>query len=599
MALSQETRVAKLTTPLGKDVLVLESFNCREGLGELFEFHVDALSEAEEPPIDFDKVIGNNCCVSIKRHDDSERHFSGVLTEAQWRGTRVVQKVEKKGNFHTYSLVLRPWLWMLSRVSDCFIFSDKTIPDIIKEIFKKHPFAHLGEWSLTGSYPELEYCVQYRETDLQFVCRLMEEAGIYYFFEHSETGHNLILADSSAAHKDKQGGSELVYIPLGTGQRDEEFLHTWFAGRRFASGKFALNDYDYMKPNKDLMSEREGGGAYKNANLERYDHPGRFEEKSVGLDYAGFRLEAEQATDRRCKAEGDAVSCCPGMLMKLVDHPEKSQNVEYLIVHAEHAFSSNFYRSGGGSNAEEIYSGHYEFLPKDIQFRMPQVTPKPVIHGLQTAKVAGEGEIDVDECGRIIVNFYWDREKKNSRRVRIAQVWSGNKWGGIFIPRVGMEVVIEFIDGDPDRPLVTGTVYNGENTVPYDLPTEKTIAGVKSKSSEGGDGYNEFVFDDDKGKELIRLHGQRNMEAKIENDVTKDVGNNQTETIGNVWKVTAINKIEFIVGSSKIVMDPKSITIESITITIKAQAVLEASSTLTTVKASGILTLQGGLVKIN
>jgi type VI secretion system secreted protein VgrG len=230
---------------------------------------------------------------------------------------------------------------------------------------------------------------------------------------------------------------------------------------------------------------------------------------------------------------------------------------------------------------------------------MSQVTAKPVIHGLQTAKVAGDGEIDVDEHGRIIVNFYWDREQKNSRRVRIAQVWSGNSWGGIVIPRVGMEVVVEFVDGDPDRPLVTGTVYNGENTVPYSLPAEKTIAGVKSNSSEGGGGYNEFVFDDKSGWELIRLHGQKDMEAKIENDVTKDVGNNQTETIGKVWKVTAGEKIEFLVGSSKIVMELGSITIESTLITIKAAAQLDAKSPLTTVEGSGILTLKGGLVLIN
>ena len=272
MALSQERRVAKLRIPsLGRDVLVLalEHFDCREGLGELFEFHVDALSDAEDdrPPIDFDDFIGNNCCVSIKRHDESERHFNGVLTETQWRGTRDVG--EK--TFHTYSLVLRPWLWMLSRVSDCRIFSDKSIPDIIMEIFIKHPFAALGEWSLPGSYPVLEYCVQYRETDLQFVCRLMEEAGIYYFFEHSKSEHKLILIDSSAAHKPKQGGKELTYVPLGTGQRDEEFLHTWIAGRRFASGKFALKDYNYKKPTDPLLFEQETDGRYKNAKLERYD----------------------------------------------------------------------------------------------------------------------------------------------------------------------------------------------------------------------------------------------------------------------------------------------------------------------------------------
>jgi type VI secretion system secreted protein VgrG len=604
---SQDSRIAKFSTPLGTDVLLLERFECREGLSELFEFQIDCLSDARDgkKPVNFDGAIGGNCCVSIKNYDGSERHFNGVLTETQWRGVQLTE--------YTYSLVLRPWLWMLSRVSDCFIFAEKSIPDIIKEIFKKpcYPFADFEE-SLSGSYPVLEYCVQYRETDLQFVSRLMEEAGIYYFFEHSESGHKLMLEDASRTHKPKQGGERLMFRPSGRmAQRPEEYLHTWFAGRRFASGKFALNDYDYLKPSASLLSEKEGGGSYRNANLERYDYPGRFEEKNVGTAYAGFRLEAEQAVDKRCRAIGDAASCCPGAYMKLVEHPDDDQNREYSIVRADHSFSTNYYRSQSGADTEEIYSGHYEFLPKDIPFRAPQLTPKPVIPGLQTAKVVYEGkekkEIDVDDLGRILVQFHWDREKKNSRRVRIAQIWSGKAWGGIVIPRVGMEAVVEFVEGDPDRPLVTGTVYNADNVVPYSLPGEKTVAGVKSNSSEGGNGYNELVFDDKKGEELIRLHGQKNMDGTIENNetrwigndesreignnVTVKVGSNRTESIGNTWKVDAGMKIEFIVGESKITMTPLSIVIESPTITVQGKTI--------TVKADVVLTLKGGFVLIN
>ena len=605
LKLSQDTRVAKFTTPLGQNVLALERFQGHEAVGELFEFHIDAVSEAKDgkPEVTFDKALGNLCCVSIKNHDGSMRHFNGMLTEARWRGVQ--------GSLFAYSLVLQPWLWMLSRVSDCHIFAKLTIPAIIKQVLGKscYPFADFEE-RYSSSYQPLEYCVQYRETDLQFVCRLMEEAGIFYFFEHSEGGHKLILGDSASAHHPKNGGSKLIFRQLaGQDRRKEEALHTWQAGRQFATGKYVLKDYDYLKPSNPLKSENEGGGAYRSANLERYDYPGRYEETSVGDNYARFRLEAEQATDKRCRAEGDSVSSCPGMLMKLAEHYEESQNVEHLIVSAEHSFSTNYYRSGSGASGGEDYSGIYEFLPKSVPFRLRQITPKPVIPGPQTAVVTGKGEIDVDKHGRIMVLFHWDREKnkKYARWVRIAQVWAGKAWGGIYIPRVGMEVVVQFIDGDPDRPLVTGTVYNAENTVPYALPANKTIAGVKSNSSEGGGGYNEFIFEDKAKSEKIVMHAQKDLEATIEHDekwtthhdVIVQIDNNRTEKIGNTWKVEATSKIEFIVGTSKIVMDPTSITIESLLIKIKAQTMLEATSLTTTVKGDAILTLKGGLVLIN
>jgi type VI secretion system secreted protein VgrG len=594
---TQGTRIAALTTPLGKDVLVLNRLDAAEGLSELFEFRIEALST--EANINFDRAIGEDCCVSMVTYDGGKRHFSGKLVETQWLG--------KRSDYYCYQLVLRPWLWLLGHRSDCKIFSNKSIPDIVKAVLKESGLGSIDD-RLSGSYPVLEYCVQYRETDLNFVSRLMEEAGIYFFFEHMEGSHTLVLADSISCHTAKEGGAKLVYRPSeGTQRRDVENLYVWHAGRRFRSGKFTLNDYDYKKPNASLVSEKEGGGSYQHGSLEIYDFPGRFEEKSVGEQYAKLRLEAEQSADKRCHADGDAVSCRPGRTITLAEHPDSSQNTDYLVIRASHSFVSDLYRSGGPADEGPIYTGHYEYLPKKIQFRRPQLTPKPVIYGAQTAKVAGDGEIDVDEQGRIIVHFYWDRKKKDSRRVRIAQVWSGKEWGGIIIPRVGQEVVVEFIEGDPDRPLVIGTVYNAENTVPYGLPSEKTIGGIKSNSSEGGGGYNEFVFDDKKGSELIRMHGQKDLQTKIEhdekwdvgNDIKIDIGNNHTEKIGNTMKVTANVKMELVVGQSKITMDPGSITIQSPLITIKADAMLEAKAPMTQVKGDGMLILKGGVVLIN
>jgi type VI secretion system secreted protein VgrG len=585
--LRQNTRLAAFTTPLS-DELALSRFEASEGLSELFDYRVEAVSESAG--INFDDAIGANCCVSIKTYDGSERHFNGTLVETEC--------IETRDTYSAYRLVLRPWLWMLSCVSDCKIFSDKDIPTIIEEIFGKHVFANY-EFRLQSSYPTLEYCVQYRETDLNFVCRLMEEAGIYYFFEHSDTEHRMVLADSPSAHKPKQGGSSIPFrLHERSPRRDQEIVYYWFPNRRFNSGKVALNDYDYLKPSASLLSEKEGGGSYRNAQLELYDYPGRFTEKSVGQDYSKVRLESGQATDHRCHAIGDSVSCCPGTTMSLENHPDEAQNREYVIVRAMHSFVSDYYRSAPGS-LDELYEGRYEVLPSDTPYRAPQVTPKPRIHGLQTAKVAGDGEIDVDKYGRIIVHFHWDREKKDSRRVRIAQIWSDQNWGGIVIPRVGQEVVVQYAEGDPDQPLVIGTVYNAEKMPPYDLPEEKTIAGVKSNSSEGGGGFNEFVFDDKTGSELIRMHGQKDFEAKIEHDERWTIGHDRSEWIGNVMTVEAVAKIELKVATSKIIMEPQGITIQAPMITIKADSLLDQSAVLTQVKGTGFLVLQGGLVKIN
>jgi type VI secretion system secreted protein VgrG len=317
-------------------------------------------------------------------------------------------------------------------------------------------------------------------------------------------------------------------------------------------------------------------------------------------------MEAEQALDHRCQAVGDAISCVPGFICEVAEHPEPSQNGRYIITRATHTFVSDSYRTTGAIDVEELYTGHYEFLPQKYPFRAPLITPRPVVRGTQTALVVGSGEIDVDRDGCIMVRFHWDRDEQDSRRVRLAQVWSGKAWGGIYIPRVGMEVVVTFIEGDPDHPLVIGTVYNRDNPVPYDLPKDKTIAGVKSKSSPSG-GYNEFVFEDKQGSELVRMHAEKDLGVVVEhdesrevkNDVKQKVGNDKKVDIGNTLKVEAGTLIELTVGQSKIKMDPGSITISSPQITIKADMTLDASGTMTTVKGNAILTLQGGLVKIN
>lgn len=590
LALKQQSRVGEFkAASLGKDELVLTRFDGTEGLGELFTYNIEVLSEKQD--FNFDKILGSKCTASIRSYEGT-RHFNGMLVEAQWTG-------ELKPYF-SYRLVLRPWFWLLSRTTDCRIFTKKTPPQIIEDIFAKHGFAKFK--NKLGSYEQIEYLVQYRETDLSFVTRVMEEFGIYYFFEHEENEHTLVLSDGKSSHASLPGGGSIPYYPLvAKDSRKVEHLVHWVPGRRFNTGKVELNDYDYFKPSADMFSRSESASGYQNSKLEFYDYPGRYTETSEGDKLARIRLEAEQATDQRCQATGLAVSLFPGALVSLSGHPTQSR--EYLIVRAMHAFSEDSYRSGSSADRDRTYSGRYEFLPSDKPFRSPVVTPKPVIRGPQTAKVVGEGEIDVDEHGRIYVQFHWDRKKDSTkiRRVRIGQVWSGSNWGGIFIPRVGMEVIVEFLEGDPDQPLVVGTVYNKDNKVPYDLPGDKTVAGWKSRSTTGGgtEDYNELVFDDKKGSELIRVHAQKDMETTIENNDDQTVQNNRTiqvtgshtELVNGIITIESRTMIVLKVGLSTITMDPGSININAIAINVTGSGTITETSPLTTITGTTSLNL--------
>jgi type VI secretion system secreted protein VgrG len=626
--LSQSDRIAEFKTPLGKDVLVLIKITGTEGLGELFEFRVEALSDKEN--IDFDKALGQGCTIKLNAYEGKDRIYDGILTQAQWIG--------KTEDFHHYKLVLRPWLWLLGRKADCRIFLDKNVKDIIKDVFTKAGFNDF-EFRTNSDYEEIAYCVQYRETDLAFVTRLMEQYGIYYFFEHTDGKHTMILADSRSSHKAVPDLSKVPFLPLSQPElRREQHLYEWVSERRFRTGKVQFNDYDYLKPKKNLLAPSEASEKYAHAKLEVYDYPGKYDEEDKGKDLSRFRLEAEQALDHRRIIHGDAPSLHPGGLVTVVKHPTSAENREYLIVRAIHRFSSHHYRSGqmdndvtpdAGSDGEpekdQVYYGYYEFQPSDRPFRMMPVTPKPRIYGIQTAKVVGKKgeeseEISTDEHGRIWVQFFWDREPKLTCPIRIAQVWASKKWGGIFIPRIDMEVVVEFLEGDPDRPLVVGTVYNGDNKVPYDLPDNKTIAGFKSESSKGGNGYNEFVFEDKKGSENIRMHAEK------DNDVT--VRNAQTHTIGEVFKppkgspsrsttlehgddqltvqmgdqtisipmgsqtTTAMITITHTVGMTTVTLTPASASVESPVINNTAETVINLT-------AGGTINLTAPLINLN
>lgn len=593
-SLSQDERDGALATPMGKDVLVLARFDGTEGLGELFEYRIEALST--QANIDFNGLIGLNLSVHLKTVDAVGRDFSGVLVEARWIG--------KRGELYLYRLVLRPWLWLLSRTSDCRIFSSMKVTDIILQVFKDRGFTDFRN-ATTESYPTLEYCVQYRESDLNFVCRLMEEYGIYYFFEYekgdgsSPTKHTLVLADAKSCHKPTPGLDSVAYLPrTDTLRRDKQQFDDWSTYRGLQSGKFVLNDYDYEKPSANLVADAEHSGGYAHGSMEIYDYPGDYDDQGEGKTLAKVRLDADQAKDQRRTGLGYAPSLTPGYTTKRtsVDGPS-SEDVEYLLLRCTHSYGDQTYESQGGySGSVATYVGAYELASSDRQFRSPLLTRKSIIQGPQTAKVVGQQgeEIDVDKEGRILVQFFWDRKKKSSRRVRVGQLWAGHYQTSLFIPRIGDEVVVHYLEGDPDRPLVVGAVYNGNNTVPVDLPANKTKSGIHTDSSKGHNGHNTFSFEDKAGEEYIKLRAQKDLNAHVLHDETRNVDNDQEETIGNnltqkvgsnqtinvanTYSLTAGMEISLTVGQSSIVITPMGITLSAPTLTFNATASIASTA---------------------
>ena len=585
--LTQDTRLCELTTPLGKDVLVLVRLDATEGLSELFEYRIECLSETED--IDFDQAIGQQCSLKVKMFG-KEREFHGILVEAQWLGT--------KSDYFSYRIVLRPWLWLLSRASDCRIFQDKKAPDIIEEVFKELGFNDY-KFELTESwYPQLEYCVQYRETAFNFVCRLMEQHGIYYFFKHEDGKHTLTLADSRSSLQPVKDLDSIPFLHQFVSERSEQqFVHSWVSERAFRTGKIELNDYNYLQSNAQMVSDAKGSERYTHSDMEFYDYPGGYENQSIGDRYAKVRLEAEQSFDHRRSANGNAVNLYPGGTTKLERHPNNSQNIEYVVVRARHSFEAEAYRSGLPGAQEDVYNGSYEFHPSDQPFRAPIATRKPLISGIQTAKVvtkepdSGE-EIDVENIGEIYVRFFWDRQKKRSCKLRVAQVWSGKGWGGQIIPRVGQEVVVEFLEGDPDRPLVTGTVYNDQHDFPYELPGDKTISGLKSDSTKGGYGYNEWNFEDKQGSEKIGIHAQKDLDVTVLDSETRTIGENQTTGVARQTTLKqGDDKLDIEVGGQQISIGLNQSVQAGAQITITAGATVAITANLTitlTVGASSI-----------
>ncbi|KRE88299.1 type IV secretion protein Rhs [Frateuria sp. Soil773] len=607
-----------LSSNLG-DALLFARMVATERLGRLFSYELELLSENAQ--VDLRKLLGTPMTVRLKTEDGYERHFNGIVCEAAQTGFETIQDVR----YAAYRVRLVPKPWLLSRKVDCRIYAEMSVPEIVRTVLGEIGYADL-KLSLSGNYPKREYCVQYREDYLNFISRLMEQEGIYYFFTHTASTHTMVLADALGAHAAARGFEKIPYCPpTERGKRNAASIAGWSAARTVHPVKYQLTDYDPLNPKTSLLATEsvDNGADYHGiSGLDVFDYPGRHALADDGRRYAQVRMEAANVPHQQFAADTDACGMAAGALFTLQDFPLSEANREYLVTGTRIELEEVGYVSGGSGG--EPFACRFEAIRSSQPFRSPHEAAAPRIVGLQTAIVTGsdtDEDIAVDKYGRVQVTFHWNKPDKAKARsscpVRVASPWAGKNWGAVSIPRVGQEVVVSFLEGDPDRPLIIGSVYNADNLPPYSLPDNKTQSGIKSRSLNGAAAdANELRFEDKKGSEELFLHAQKDMREEVENDhfvqidhdetvtvkndqsvkvehdqkldVTHDrthtVGNedkldvtaNGTTSIGQKFKLSAGTEIELVTGASSIVMKSSGeIQIKGVNITIAGNATVK------------------------
>lgn len=539
-------RATVVQTPVGSDLLTFTHLVGRDEISRCLAYTVGFVSSS--PDVDPLKMLGG--AVSIEGESDPKRWFSGLVSE--FRLTRIEDRLAY------YEAIVRPWLWFLGNTTDCRIFQNMSVIEIIEEVFSKYSTAKF-EKRLQGSYPPREYCVQYDETDLDFVQRLLEHEGILYFFEHDEGKHTLVLADAMSKLKPAPGYEKVPYHFEGQGsRRDVEYITEWIPGSTVRPGAYVHTDYDFEKPGADLMAKSAQPFGHKLAAGENYRQPGAHLEVGRGDSLAAIRREEIQAVHQRIAAVGTVRGLYSGCTFKLDGFPREDQNQEYLVVSAEYRLFDPGYRA-----LADVESENFKVIlgvaPTALPYRPPRITPRPIMRGPQTATVVGPSgeEIFTDKYARVKVQFHWDRlgkkDQNSSCFVRVSQTWAGSGWGFIQIPRIGQEVIVDFIEGDPDLPIITGRVYNASQMPPYGLPGSATQSGWKSDSSKGGGGYNELMFEDKAGSELVNFQAQKDHNLLIKNDRTKLVQHDQSDRIDNDAKHSVGHNLDEDVGNNKTV----------------------------------------------
>lgn len=534
IAYQQAARPVRIHTPLGPDAFTVTGYQGEEFVSGLFLYRVELRSAIAAA--DLRQLTGKGMCLEIGLAGGESRFVHGIAGRFAQTGADAGAAL--------YSAELRPWLWLLTMTGDCRIFQNRSTPEILSEVFTGHGFPSFTE-RLQGSYAAREYCVQYNESSFAFVSRLMEEEGIFYFFEHSLQEHTLVLADSATGWGRPPGtGKARVAGPEMEWNRDDAILECAIE-QAVTSGEAAANDYNFETPSTNLLAHTSSEGAERSV----YGYPGRYRVQGDGEARTGVRLESYEAGARILRGSGTCRGLAAGAKFTVEGHARADANTAWIPTRL------------AMKGTQVDHTNSFEAIPYDIRYRPPCRTPRPAIAGTQTAKVTGKSgeEIWTDNYGRVKVKFHWDRspsrDESSSCWIRVAQGWAGKNWGSFFLPRIGQEVVVSFLDGDPDRPLVTGCVYNAEQTTPYGLPAAQTRSTVKSNSSKGGGGWNEVRFEDKAGEEELYLRAQKNMTVEVLDSQSVTVGNQRSAVIRNKDDLLTVQKgnrtIEVSAGNEK------------------------------------------------
>lgn len=559
-----------METTLGTNALVIERIAGQESLCRPFEFRVLAVATSDD--FSFDDLAGSEAVVKLETGDPDAgeyRYFHGVISQVAHAGFNLQ-------GLSRYELTLVPWIWFLSQTTDCRIFQNLSVPEILEQLFSEANGNYRLE--LNGTYPPRDYCVQYGETDFDFVHRLMEYEGIYYFWIHEEGGHRMVICDAMGSHHEVGGFEEVIYRANAAGVQDRPVLSSWSLKQRVTPGRYSINSFDFKSPNPSpnskLLSRSDGNWQHPQGTHEVYENAGDFIDRDEGERYARVRREEVQCVAKTIVTQTNARGLTSGCKFTVTENPRRDQNGEYLVTGVNFVASAGNYGSGSQSGPE-TYQCSLTGIPTSGVFRPARVTPVPRMRGPQTAIVCGPSgeEIYVDKYGRVKLQFLWDRrgtfDAGSSCWVRVSQAWAGVGFGSMNIPRIGQEVIVDFLDGDPDRPIITGRVYNGSNMphssnagrdggAPSDLTQAAMMTSFKSNSLGGSGGHNEITMNDAGGAETLFFKAQKdeihkvgnNRNDKVEVDEKREVGSNRERTVGGKETITVAGDRKVSMGAN-------------------------------------------------
>jgi type VI secretion system secreted protein VgrG len=521
--------------------LLLHWMRGREELGRLFEYELEIFSE--DFALSFDAILGKPLTVCVSTFGGVNRFFNGIITH--------LRRVESGERYQVFRAILSPKLWVLQKTTDCRIYQQKSVPDVVKEVLREHAIA-FSERLQTGDYKSWDYLTQYRESDFAFLSRIMEREGIYYYFKHTVDGHELVLSDSVGSHDPVPGYDLLPLRPPGTAQTERDHLTAWRIAHQITSLGTTFQAHDFrLARGADIKAVAGVPAEHEQDEYQIYDYVGHYvgaqelpdddagKERASGEHYARVQLDELRTNLERLEGEGNARGMQTGALFQFEDL--SAPTAKFLVTSTHHELRNPQFESGhGGGNQDDVCHLSFSGIDSKRQFRPARSTRKAVVFGPESALVVGKkGEdITTDPYGRVRIQFHWDREGKSDETstcwVRVAQMWAGARWGSMYIPRIGHEVIVQFLGGDPDRPIITGSVYNNSNMPPYTLPDNKTQSGIKSRSTLGGgaNNFNEIRFEDKKGSEELFMQAEKNKTVKVKNDRSATIGANDSISVG-------------------------------------------------------------------